>query len=189
MATGDKLISAILTINPKLNDQTFTEAFGKRNGTRLRCLKHIQGGSFNLLSMKGTFDMVKKDVPESKLFIYESSCAPSQKLKEDSKDAFHNLRLCIELTDHEKFIKYSSHPMTSCGCPNGCIPCAHKGAAICLLHSIVHFCEKYKERHTEDNDDEANDREDGMPNFEQIVTHYPPPVHELMKTPVTTDYA
>lgn len=45
--------------------------------------------------MKGTLDMVKKDGPDSKLFMFESSCAPSQKLKEDSKDAFHNLRLGI----------------------------------------------------------------------------------------------
>lgn len=73
--------------------------------------------------------------------------------------------------------------MTSCSFPNGCIPCAHKGAAICLLHSILHFCEKYKDRQNRDIDNKNNNREHGIPLFEEIEMHFPPPVHELLKIP------
>ena len=107
-------------------------------------IKHVQGGIFDLNSIKATTDMkLKQDDAGSGLLVVEAPCAPSQKLKEDGKEAFNYVRLCFELNDRGKFVRVHNHPATACACPVGCIWCAHKGILLALCHAITsytHFC-------------------------------------------------
>ena len=136
---NEELLPALVKSFPDLTEELFSSIFKKRNGTRLRVMKYIQGGSFDLLHIKATYDMVHKLHTEKKLLVIEAVCAPSQKLKEGGKDSFHSQRLCIEVhSDSLKFVKVFEHPATTtCTCPNGAIICAHQGGLIVLCYAIV----------------------------------------------------
>jgi len=170
----DELVQTLLTSFPNLIDDSFTTIFGKRNGTRERVLRHLQGGSYNLVTVKATFDMETKaamDIESHRLLVIEGSCAPSYKLKEDGKDAFHSVRLCIEVDSEYKFVAILDHPLTTCGCPVGWIWCAHKSSLLLLCHAVRCFYIKA----------------DSHPSFINIAEKFPRPVHELTKTPIPVD--
>ena len=174
--TNDELITLLLRSFPSLSDTSFTSIFGKRNGSRLRVLKHVQGGSFDLNSIKATTNMMSKlDDDGRSLLVVEAPCAPSQKLKEDGKEAFHYVRLCFELNDQGKCVRVLNHPAATCACPVGCIWCAHKGSLLVLCHAII----SYSTRWLDDNGT--------RPSFESIVSQFPRPVNELVSTPIPVD--
>jgi hypothetical protein len=45
---GDNALKIIRKSFPILDDNKFTDMFGKRNGTRKRCIMHVEGGSFDI---------------------------------------------------------------------------------------------------------------------------------------------
>jgi hypothetical protein len=203
--TQDKLLRALEGTFPIFTEDSFTAIFKKRNGTRLRLLKHITGGSYDLPKLKATYGMVHKLYPDSRLLVIESSCAPSQKLKEDNKDAFHNQRLCMELDEDNKFVKFHNHPATTCGCPNGCIWCAHLGGLLGLCHAHIKFCKNLKETtrvacdnsidedileqdNAKDNENITEDVDEYQVTFEDIQSHFPQTVHSVLKQPMATTY-
>ena len=57
---NEELLPALVKLFPDLTEELFSSIFKKRNGTRLRVMKHIQGRSLNLLHIKATYDMVHK---------------------------------------------------------------------------------------------------------------------------------
>ena len=175
----DDLLMVLEHSFPTFDERTFTSMFGKRNGSRLRILKHIQGGSFDLCSIKATVDMVHKSHSSTRFLTIEGACAPSQKLKEDGKNAFHNQRIVIELDREDNFVRFLDHPCSSCGCPNGCIVCAHQGGLRVICHAIKIFME-------------VNSREsinDTFTLFDEIQQKFPQSVHELVRNAIPTDYA
>ena len=102
--------------------------------------------------------MSKLDDDGRSLLVVEAPCAPSQKLKEDGKEAFHYVRLCFELNDQGKCVRVLNHPAATCACPVGCIWCAHKGSLLVLCHAII----SYSTRWLDDNGT--------RPSFESIVS-------------------
>jgi len=76
---------------------------------------------------------------DSHLLVIEAPCAPSQKLKEDGKEAFHYVRLSFELDSEGTCKQVLGHPFSTCGCPVGCIWDVHKGALLCLCHAIITY--------------------------------------------------
>jgi hypothetical protein len=114
---------------PDLNDDSFTYIFGERNGTRQRILCHLQGGSFDIGTIRGTIDMRTKEPPiygSHNLFIIESLCATSYKLTEDGINVFHSIRLYMNLIVKESFFYILQNPFTSCACPFGWNWCVHE---------------------------------------------------------------
>ena len=82
---GDDLIELLRNCDWTFTEQRFTEAFGKRNGMRLRALQHIEGGSYNLLHIKASCNFQNLFSPEMRILVIVGSCAPSYKLKEKIK--------------------------------------------------------------------------------------------------------
>ena len=201
--TKDSLLESLEISFPSLTENDFATHFGKRNGTRLRLLKHIQGGSFDLTTIRATYDMVHKLRNEQSLFIIEASCAPSQKLKDGNKDAFHNIRLCLEIDTVDKsFKKFLPHPSSICECPNGCISCAHIGGGIGYCVALKELRKVLRRRRKEslntvesegsDNNssgESSSSDENIHITFEEILNYLPEPVHDLVTLPVPTAYA
>ena len=174
---------------PILDEAMFSGLYGKRNGTRLRLLKHIQGGSFDLSKIKAAYDMVHKLYADKKLLVIEAECAPSQKLKEDNKDAFHSIRLCIEVDMNNKFLKFHEHPSITCGCPNGCILCAHLGGIACMCFAVVKFCKTFKTDIDEDTSNSSKSEDEDDVSFDDVKRYFPEPVHELVRKAIPATYA
>ena len=168
---GNEFVQIISRMMPQFDDNSFTDFFGKRNGTRKRVLKHVKGGSFNIKSMKATDDLSIQGRNDASVLVIEGECAPSQKLKDGGKDAFHNIRICIELKADGGFEKFLSHPYTRCVCPNGCIFCAHIGGLIACCHCIKKIM----------SDNSGFD-------FEKLYNVMPQPVHELMQLVIPLEY-
>ena len=58
---NEELLPALVKSFPDLlTEELFCSIFKKRNGTCLHVMKHIQGGSFDLLHIKAMSDMVHK---------------------------------------------------------------------------------------------------------------------------------
>ena len=134
---GDDLIELLRNCDWTFTEQRFTEAFGKRNGTRLRALRHIEGGSYDLLHIKASCNFQNLFSPEMRILVIVGSCAPSYKLKQKNKESFYTTRLVAELDESGKYKRMLHHPLTSCSCPNGWILCAHLGGLIGLCHSLL----------------------------------------------------
>ena len=170
---GDELLACIKACLAPIKENQFTDMFGKRNGSRERLLKHVRGGSYTLSQLSATLDMVQKTNKEKKIIVFESGCAPSMRLKNDNKDAFHNFRLCFYLDDDGKIEDLAPSPMTKCGCPNGCIVCSHLGGQIAMLHCLVMYCSN----HLETTGTEIS--------FESLSARFPQPVHRVLENPIT----
>jgi hypothetical protein len=170
---GDELIECLTKRLSPFTESEFTVMFGKRNGSRKRLLKHVQGGSYNLSQLSVTLDMVHKTEKDDRLIVFESGCAPSMRLKNDNKDAFHNFRLCFYLDNDGNIKGLAPSPMTKCGCPNGCIVCSHLGGQIAMLHCLVKYCSNYLETNNM------------KISFEALSKRFPQPVHKVLKNPIT----
>jgi hypothetical protein len=121
--------------------------------------------------MKATNDLLIQARNNASVLVIEGECAPSQKLKDGGKDAFHNIRICIELKADGGFEKFLSHPYTRCVCPNGCIFCAHIGGLLACCHCIKKIM----------TDNSGFD-------FEKLYNVMPQPVHELMQLVIPLEY-
>ena len=157
-----------------LNENFFTSFFGKRNGSRLRAQKHVEGGSFDLKMVKCTWDLRHKlsNGEHENLLVITSACAPSQKLKEGNKEAFYTVRLAIQLDANKNFVSIHKHPITHCSCPNGCIACSHIAATLLLCHALRVY------------DTVGEEGESVSLNFDQIYKLFPQPVNEVLAVPI-----
>ena len=61
---GIELVNVLEQCQFRFTDSFFTIHFGKRNGTRRRVLMHARGGSYDLNSIKATFDLSKRPFQE-----------------------------------------------------------------------------------------------------------------------------
>ena len=58
---GDDLLKLLRdSFKSSINETEFYDLFGKRNGSRMRVQRHVEGGSFNLKLVKGTLDLRQK---------------------------------------------------------------------------------------------------------------------------------
>ena len=71
---GDGAFEVIRQSFPILEDEKFTEMFGKRNGTRKRCIMHVGGGSFDINQIKITKDLIHKDIPTANIIVISATC-------------------------------------------------------------------------------------------------------------------
>ena len=181
----DEFLTRLKEVFPSdMDDPAFYGLFGKRNGTRFRAMKHIEGGSFDINQMKLTEDLISSLDPEAKIIVISGACAPSQKLKEKSQHKFYEIQLVLELDENDKFKSFLPHPATNCKCPNGCILCAHLGAMILLCYALCNY----------DNvkmNDNTEGEEDIHPPalFENIRLHLPAPVNSILTRPMPSQYA
>ena len=196
-----ELLSSLTKCFNGFTCEKFDPDYGKRNGTRKRVLKHAQGGSIDITMIKATYSLVHKLYTNQKLLVIEAPCAPSQKLKDkNNKNDFHIARLCIKLDENDVFVSYSVHPATGCGCPNGCILCAHLGALICvcyamtILHDLIlnsNNCpdhsnsEMNADRPCSESENDGEDTEI----IQELIKYFPRSIHERMKQPIATDDA
>ena len=131
-------------------------------------LLHVEGGSFDIKQqLKVTKDFICNRDPLKSIVVINAGCAPSQKLKENSKENFYDVQLAIEVDEKGRFIQFLKHPYTRCDCPNGCIFCAHIGALILLLTATTHLNDSF--------DDKRN--------------MLPSPVNDLLTKPMIARYA
>ena len=178
---GDDALEVIRESFPILDDEKFTEMFGKRNGTRKRCIMHVEGGSFDINQIKITKDLIHKDIPTANIIVISAGCSPSQKLKENNKNKFYEIRIVMKMKENWEFGEFLSHPATNCDCPNGCILCAHLGAFYLVLNAL----RKY---------DLEKESSDGTSictgtSFESIRYKFPEPVNDLLSKPMISTYA
>jgi|AntRauTorckE5430_2_1112549.scaffolds.fasta_scaffold03690_2 hypothetical protein len=179
---GDNALAVLRRVFPVIDDSIFTAMFGKRNGTRKRIHMHLEGGSFDIAQLKITEDLASKEAPDKKLIVISIGCTPSQKLKKDGKEKFYDLRLVIEIDNNGHFVKFMFHPFTRCGCPNGCVLCAHLGAFIVLLHLLTRY-----DLHTTISDAPIEVIENTP--LQVIRNKFPTPVNTLLSRPTIATYA
>jgi hypothetical protein len=165
---GDELLKILKkSFKSSVNDTEFYEFFGKRNGSRMRVQRHIEGGSFDLKLVKGTYDLCQKLKREKNLLVITAACVPSQKLTKDGGEvAFHTIRLVMELDEEGRFKSFLKHPLTYCGCPNGCIICSHIGSVVLVCHVI---CRLINRQQTSSNDNNNHNI-----TFQQICNAFAP---------------
>ena len=188
----NELLSSLQKCFNGFTSDKFDPDYGKRNGTRKRVLKHAQGGSIDITMIKATYSLVHKLYTNQKLLMIEAPCAPSQKLKDkNNKNDFHIARLCIELDENDAFVSYSVHPATGCGCPNGCILCAHLGALICVCYAmnILHDLIVNSNNCPDDLNTEMHADGADMDTFQKMIEYFPRSIHERMLQPIATDDA
>ena len=146
------------------NDVCFYEIFGKRNGTRKRIVFHLKGGSYDLSQLSATKDLTIKGDITKNLFVFQGSCAPSQRLKDGNKEKFYSTRIVIELKEDGSFKEIRKPPLTSCNCPNGCIVCSHDGALIYMLYTISKLPHELS--------------------FDDMARMFPEPVNIILRSPI-----
>ena len=190
---GDELLLQLHDIFPNITDVMFTSLFGKRNGSRIRVLKHLYGGSFNIQNIQSTLDLTDSAGDSKNLLVISGCCAPSYKLKEKSKEKFYELKLVIELDDNSLFKRFLDHPFTTCSCPNGCILCSHLGAFILILLLLKNY-DHCEEEHAPDAQNILVESFNAdcpiiVTSFETIRHIFPTPVNELMVHPMIASFA
>jgi hypothetical protein len=173
---GDDFLKLLKnSFKSSLNESEFYDLFGKRNGSRMRVQRHVEGGSFDLKMMKGTLDLRQKLKKDRSLLVITAACVPSQKLTKDGGGVtFHTTRLVIELDENKKFRSFLKHPLTYCGCPNGCIVCSHIGSVVLVCHVICRLM----------NRKQPNDHHNHTITFNEICNAFHPPVNEVLKVPM-----
>jgi|AntRauTorckE5430_2_1112549.scaffolds.fasta_scaffold03574_2 hypothetical protein len=176
---GENVLKIIRKSFPILDDNKFTEMFGKRNGTRKRCIMHVEGGSFDINQIKITKDLIHKDFPDDNILVCSAGCSPSQKLKDNNKNKFYEMRIVIKMNENWEFERFLPHPATNCDCPNGCILCAHLGA----FYLIINALRKY------DIGNESSDATTTYTSFESIRNKFPEPINNLLSKPMISTYA
>ena len=95
---GDDVLKAIRNNVPAMNNNWFTNVFGKENASRTRCLRHLFSGSFDCNHIKVTYNLSDSSRPNLKLFVIQVKSAPSQKLVSGNLYS-----LCITLEKEENF--------------------------------------------------------------------------------------
>ena len=178
----DPLLDQLKKTFPRIGDASFSELFGKRNGSRCRCLKHLQGGSFDIANIKATNDMAICGEPDRNIIVIFAYCTPSQKLKDSKskKPNFYQIKLVIEVNASGEFMKILQHPYTTCECPNGCIMCSHIGSLLLICTAILKFDDDL-EMTRNDDDDLASSNDDSS-----IETVLNTPTERLEPTTVTS---
>ena len=172
--TGKDALETLRKVFPDINDAHFTELFHKRNGTRKRIQMHLAGGSFDINSLRVTHDLRSEIIKDAKLVVFTIGCAPSQKLKEKGKEKYYDITLVLEVNENLQFKKFHFHPLSRCGCPNGCIICAHLGSFLVLLLILKNFDVGSTENHS----------------FEDIKKLLPTPVNEIVSSkPILASHA
>jgi len=187
----DEFLRTLRGTFPEIDDDEFTKVFGKRNGTRRRALMHVEGGSFDIKQIKITKDLIRTDMPETKLQVICAACAPSQKLKDGDKEKFYEIQLVMEMSSDGQFVQFVPHPCTSCKCPYGCIMCGHLGALVLVLIALCNF-NKAKEvtSNSDDDFDGSEDNREQRPTlFDDIRGMFPAPVNDLVSQPMISTYA
>jgi 5'-3' exonuclease len=132
---ADDLVKVIRQLKLAIDEDCFTDFFGKRNGTRNRILLHLKAGSYDITQISATLDLTCKD-HDGKVLVVQGSCAPSQKLKDGNKEKFYSTRIVFDLNDDGSFKAILKTPYTTCNCPNGCIVCSHNGALFFIIYTI-----------------------------------------------------
>ncbi len=109
------------------NEEYTKEVFASvHNAKRLRCLKHLKSGSFDIVDIKVSSSLKSKLMPDSTFFVVEFSCAPSQKgLGNEGK--VYSLRLAFH--DTGSGWELMPTPYSLCTCPVGVFICAHCGGS------------------------------------------------------------
>mmetsp|Transcript_37891 Transcript_37891/g.80932 ORF Transcript_37891/g.80932 Transcript_37891/m.80932 type:complete len:891 (-) Transcript_37891:11-2683(-) len=116
--------------SPEFMSEVFASA---HNAKRLRCLKHLKSGSFDIVNLKVSSSLKSKLIPDSTFFVVEFSCAPSQKgLGAEGK--VYSLRLAFRDTGSGWILMPT--PYSLCACPVGVWICAHRGGEVLLLWAI-----------------------------------------------------
>ena len=132
---ADDLVGVIRQLNLVIDEDCFTNFFGKSYGTRNRILLHLKAGSYDINQISVTQDLKCKD-HKGKVLVIQGSCAPSQKLKDGNKEKFYSTRIVFDLNDDGTFKTILKTPYTTCNCPNGCIVCSHDGALLFIIYTI-----------------------------------------------------
>mmetsp|Transcript_25512 Transcript_25512/g.29569 ORF Transcript_25512/g.29569 Transcript_25512/m.29569 type:complete len:307 (-) Transcript_25512:50-970(-) len=83
--------------------------------------------------------------------------------------SFHTSSIIIGIDEHQKFDRFLRHPLTYCGCPNGCIMCSHIGGIILVCHVICRLSQKYNNSIT----------------FDDICNSFTTPVNEVLQAPMS----
>lgn len=181
---GDQALEVIRKSFPNLSEDDFTTLFGKRNGTRKRIMMHLTGGSFDIQKLRVTKDLMSSAEPEKNIIVFTMGCAPSQKLKDGGKEKYYDLVIAIEVDEDGSFLHFLKHPIARCGCPNGCILCAHLGAFILLLLALKNY-----DHSTDEVDrDESEEFEREYTSFDDIRSKLPVPVNSLLVRPMICKY-
>ena len=129
---GDDALKAIRNNVPAINDNRFTNVFGKRNASRTRCLRHLFSGSFDCNHIEVTYDLLDSSRPNSKLFVIQAKSAPSQKL---ASGDLYSLCISLEKDDNLEPPSYQilRTPFSRCDCPVGMFNCSHRGDLLLLI--------------------------------------------------------
>ncbi|GFH55097.1 hypothetical protein CTEN210_11573 [Chaetoceros tenuissimus] len=187
---GDQALEVVRKSFPNLSEDEFTRLFGKRNGTRKRIMMHLTGGSFDIQKLRVTQDLMSTAEPEKKIIVFTMGCAPSQKLKDGGKEKYYDLVIAIEVDEDGTFLEFLKHPIARCGCPNGCILCAHLGAFILLLLALKNYdciTANVDGGFVINDANEAIERE--YTSFDHIRSKLPAPVNSLLVRPMICKYA
>lgn len=130
MATGDNALKLIRDSRlPKIDDEYFSTVFGIQQSSRVRCLLHVKGGSFDLHQLKVTMNLKSRLHPEKLLFVVTACCAPSQKLT-DGK--LYNITITFEVLPTGEF-RFLREFHTYCNCPA-------KRSIVRSVHTKEHCC-------------------------------------------------
>ena len=102
---GEDLLGIIrnLRLIPLMNEQVFTDLFGKRYSARYRVMKHITGGSVDIRQIKVTQDMICKLEKTWNLVVFQYTSAASQKLGKQTKP--YSVRVVVKV-DQEASPKF-----------------------------------------------------------------------------------
>jgi len=132
---GNDALKAVREKVPDLDDSVFTALFGKRNASRMRCLKHLKSGSFNIKELKVSFDMKRNLNPDDNLMVIKATSAPSQRL---GRGDMYCLRIALKKNEDNTYM-FLPAPDSRCDCPVGMFFCTHRGGFLLLLHVISKY--------------------------------------------------
>lgn len=131
---GDEALETIRSwMVPAISDTYFTTLFKKRNNSRIRCLAHLKGGSYDIRDLKVTTGLKSNINPTLELLVIQAVSAPSQKIK---KGLMYSVTIVFAVDKDNNVTVYIRNPVSRCDCANGCWFCAHMGALILILFVI-----------------------------------------------------
>ncbi len=107
------------------------------NAKRLRCLKHLKGGSFDLLDLKVLSKLKSKLMSGKTFFVIEFSCAPFQKGLDTEGKVYY---LCLSFCKSKVGWVLMPTPFSLCDCLVRVLNnCAHCKGALLLVWSIQNY--------------------------------------------------
>ena len=145
---------------PPINDNLFINVLGKRNASRLRCLRHLFSGSLDCNHIEVTYDLTDSLKPNSKLFVIQAKSALSQKL---ASGDLYSLRIAFQMNTELMKFKFLRVPFSCCDCPVGMFNCSHRSALMLLIYIV---------------------QQNNTWNFEELVSMMPELIHTIAGLPI-----